>query len=176
MDLPTGAGRLGSVRFRKLDIVRCAERLMGMDEAAWQRHANPWSVYSRFTVLPLLSLAICSRVWLGPWALLPVAVVLLWVWLNPRLFPAPASTDNWASQATLGERVYLARRSRGLPAHHLRAARLLQGLSACGLPVWAYGLVSLNGWALILGVAWIMVFKAWFADRMVWLYRDTRDG
>ena len=40
----------------------------------------------------------------------------------------------------------------------------------------AKGLVSLNGWALILGVAWIMVFKAWFADRMVWLYRDTRDG
>jgi len=36
---------------------------MGMDDATWKRHANPWSGWSRITILPLLCLAIMSRVW-----------------------------------------------------------------------------------------------------------------
>jgi hypothetical protein len=27
----------------------------------------------------------------------------------------------------------------------------------------------------VLGNFWIMVFKAWFVDRMVWLYLDMKD-
>lgn len=33
-----------------------AERLMGMDAASWERHANPLSVYTRYAALPLLAL------------------------------------------------------------------------------------------------------------------------
>jgi hypothetical protein len=34
-----------------------------MGDEAWLRHANPWSGWTRFaTVLPLLSLAVWSRV------------------------------------------------------------------------------------------------------------------
>lgn len=37
-----------------------------MSEDAWARHANPWSVWTRIaTALPLLILAVWSRVWLG---------------------------------------------------------------------------------------------------------------
>lgn len=39
-----------------MDVTRFSERLMAMDEVSWQRHSNPWSVYSRFTILPLKSL------------------------------------------------------------------------------------------------------------------------
>ena len=46
-----------------------AERLMGMSDAVWARHANLWSVYTRFTVLPLLVMAIWSRAWIGWWVL-----------------------------------------------------------------------------------------------------------
>jgi len=162
--------------FHKLDFVHWAEKLMAMDDTAWQRHANPWSVYSRFSILPLLSLAFYSRVWLGVYAVIPIALVSLWAWLNPRLFPAPKSTDNWASMGTLGERFYLARRLQPIPTHHQRAARLLQLLSACGLPFFIYGLYSLNVWVLLLGNLWVMAFKAWFVDRMVWLYRDMSNA
>jgi len=47
-------------------LFRMAERLMAMDDAVWMRHANPASVWSRIvTPLPLLPLAVWSRVWLG---------------------------------------------------------------------------------------------------------------
>jgi hypothetical protein len=36
-----------------------------MGEDTWERHANPWSVWSRTTVLPVLILAAWSRVWIG---------------------------------------------------------------------------------------------------------------
>ena len=57
-----------------------------MSDEVWARHANPWSVWTRFSILPLLVAAIWSRVWIGRWALLPTAAVVLWAWLNPRLF------------------------------------------------------------------------------------------
>ena len=64
-----------------------------MDDAAWARHANPWSGWSRLTTLPLLILSLWSRQWLGWWALVPTALSLAWLWLNPHLFP-PRSTRN----------------------------------------------------------------------------------
>lgn len=157
-----------------MDLAKFSEKLMAMNDAQWQRHANPWSVWSRFTVLPLLSLAVASRLVLGLYALLPCALCLLWVWLNPRLFGAPKTTNNWASMGTFGERVYLNRANVAIPAHHQRAAIVLQTLSVLGLPVYVYGLYSLDWPTLILGNLWVMVFKAWFVDRMVWLYQDMQ--
>jgi Family of unknown function (DUF6653) len=29
-----------------------------MDEAVWRRHANPWSVYTRFAAIPAMILAV----------------------------------------------------------------------------------------------------------------------
>ena len=72
-----------------MDIFRGAERLMGMNDETWERHANPLSVYSRFSCLPLIVAAIWSRVWLGWWALAPLALAIGWTFINPRLFPAP---------------------------------------------------------------------------------------
>uniref|UniRef100_A0A832H3E3 Uncharacterized protein n=1 Tax=Oscillatoriales cyanobacterium SpSt-402 TaxID=2282168 RepID=A0A832H3E3_9CYAN len=45
-----------------------------MSEETWARHANPRSVWTRFTVLPMLILAIWSRIWLGWWSLAPIAI------------------------------------------------------------------------------------------------------
>jgi len=148
---------------------------MSMDDETWARHSNPWSVYTRFTTLPLISFAFWSREWLGLYSGVLVALSFLWVWVNPRLFAVPKRTDSWASRGTFGERIYLNRSNETIPDHHLNASRILQWLSVMGLPFLVYGLYTLDIWVLILGNFWVMVSKAWFVDRMVWLYMDMRE-
>ncbi|WP_412551599.1 DUF6653 family protein [Shimia sp. MIT910701] len=99
----------------KWDIFALSERMMAMDDAAWARHANPWSVYSRMSILPLMTLAVYARVWLGWGALLPVALVVLWTWWNPRAFAPPSTTNGWAAHGTFGERVFLNQKSSSYP-------------------------------------------------------------
>ena len=147
---------------------------MAMDEATWLRHANPLSVYTRYLGLPLLALGIWSRVWLGWWALLPIAAAIVWIWANQRIFPKPASTNNWASKAVLGERVWLNRKQVAIPAGHRRAALLLSILNGlASLPV-IYGLAMLDVWPTVTGIAAAILAKTWFLDRMVWLFEDMK--
>lgn len=148
---------------------------MAMDDTTWAKHANPYSVYSRFTVLPLLSGAAWSREILGYYCVIPIALALLWMWLNPRVFGVPADTRNWASMGTFGERIYLNRSQIPIPLRHQQTAAVLQLLSALGVPLFIAGLITLEFWLLVLGNLWIMVFKAWFVDRMVWLFMDMKD-
>ena len=147
---------------------------MSMDDDAWARHANPWSVWTRFSCLPLICLAVWSRVWIGWWAVLAVALAVFWTWLNPRLFSPPRSTDSWASRGALGERLFLNRKQVAIPPHHERAALLLAWASATGLPPLIYGLWALDFWATVAGVVLTVGPKFWFVDRMVWLQRDMQ--
>ena len=149
---------------------------MAMDDATWMRHANPWSVRSRFTCLPLFALSVWSREWLGVWALVPVALALAWMWLNPRIFAPPANRDSWASKGTFGERIYLNRRRIPIPGHHARAAGVLTGAAAAGFVLMAIGLAIPEAGLTTAGLVSSMLAKAWFFDRMVWLYEDMKAG
>ncbi|MEM7709434.1 MAG: DUF6653 family protein [Pseudomonadota bacterium] len=154
------------------DIFRGAERLMAMDDAAWRRHANPWSGWTRFlTTLPPLLLAIWSRVWLGWWALVPVALALFWIWANPRVFPEPARFDAWMSRAVLGERVFIEHRGEIDPDHR-RAALILTCASVPGAVVMVAGLAVLWWEGVVFGGLLTALPKAWFCDRMVWIHDD----
>jgi hypothetical protein len=77
-----------SLLFRPTNTAAGAKlpRVFGLQGDSWMRHANPASVWTRFTVLPLLALSIWSRAWLGWWCLLPVALSIAWMLLNPRVF------------------------------------------------------------------------------------------
>lgn len=150
--------------------------VFAMSDATWERHANPWSVWTRFTILPLMVAAIWSRVWLGWWSLVPIALTAVWTWYNPRLFPKPASTNNWASMAVLGERVWLQRQEIPLPSHHRTAPNLLSGLAFLGLPFLVWGLIALAWWPTFVGILLTYSGKVWFLDRMVWLFRDMKDS
>ncbi len=77
-----------------MDVFAFAERLMRMDDAAWERHANPLSVWSRVTALPLLAAAVWTRLWIGWWCLLPIGAVALFIFVNPRLFAPPVRRDS----------------------------------------------------------------------------------
>ncbi|MEW2914437.1 DUF6653 family protein [Leisingera sp. JC11] len=159
----------------RFDLFAASERLMRMDDAAWARHANPWSVFSRMSVLPLMTLAIWSRVWLGWGGLLPVLLVLAWTWWNPRAFAPPASTDNWASRGTFGERVFLNRAQVPIPRHHEQWAKGLAWVSAVGVIPWVHGLWALNPGTTLAGLILMIGGKLWFVDRMAWLYQDMKD-
>ena len=149
-------------------------KTMKMDETTWQRHANPWSVWTRFSCLPLIVLAIWSRQWLEWWSLAPFALALLWTWLNPRVFTAPQDFNNWGSKVTLGERVWLNRTKVPIPTHHAKMAFITSALIFPGFMVMAYGLYKFEIWPTVLGMALVILAKVWFCDRMVWLYEDMR--
>ncbi len=144
-----------------------------MDQQTWERHANPMSVWTRYASFPFLIAAVWSRVWIGWWALVPVAVVMAWLWLNPRVFSRPQSTDNWASKAVLGERVYLARREVPIP-DELRPSVMLLLSGVPGLALLTWGLVTTHLLPTIAGGALVLASKTWFNHRMVRLYDAMR--
>jgi hypothetical protein len=151
-------------------------RAFGLEGEGWQRHANPWSVYTRVPVPVLLTAAVWSRRWLGRWALLPVGLVCVWTAVNPTAFPPPRSLDNWASKAVLGEVVWSRRRTVPVPPRHRLAPWLLTGLNVAGLPALVRGLVTMDGRLVVGGLAVHMAGKLWFLDRMVWLFEDVTGG
>jgi hypothetical protein len=147
-----------------------------VNEDTWRRHSNPRSVWTRYAALPLLIASIWSRKWLTWWALVPISLSILWLWLNPRIFKPPLSTNNWASKAVLGERVWLNRKKIPIPHRHQLSIPLLAVSSIAGLFLLAWGLIKYSVCATICGMAWILGFKSWFNNRMVLLYDEMKDA
>ncbi len=147
-------------------------RTFAMSDEIWARHANPWSGWTRVATTPFLFLALWSYVWIGWWALLPVALLLVWLWLNPRVFPTPAHFDHWMSKGVMGERLWTRRAQRPIPERHARAARLITLGSVAFMVPAIYGLIVENFWAALLGFHAAAAMKIWFVDRMVWLYEE----
>jgi hypothetical protein len=156
------------------DVLKKLESMMGMDDTVWARHASPWSVWTRIPILPLLALAIWSRVWLGWWCLAPIVGVVIWIYFNPRVFPAPAHLNAWASKGVLGERVFLARKAKPIPQHHVTWGVMLSVATGIGLIPLVYGLWALDFWLVVLGLVITVGGKLWFLDRMVWLLADMK--
>ena len=157
-----------------MDLFALAERSMSMDDDTWMRHANPLSVWTRFSCLPLIVLSVWSRVWLGWWCILPLALALFWTWFNPRAFPPPTNSGNWASKGTFGERVFLNRKLVPIPTHHEQWAHVLSVLSVIGVPPLAWGVWQADLVWTLLGMVLVVLPKIWFVDRMVWLYEDMK--
>jgi hypothetical protein len=148
-------------------------KAFGLEGDSWQRHANPWSVYTRIPIPPLLAAAIWSRHRIGWWSLVPVGLVCAWTAVNPRAFPPPRTLDHWASKGVLGETHWAARKEVPIPVRHRVAPNVLSAISALGVPFIARGLVVRNGWMVCFGLAVEVAGKTWFIDRMAVLYDDV---
>lgn len=158
-----------------MDVFRLAERSMSMDDKSWRRHANPWSGWTRMLALPLLCIAVWSRFWIGLWAILPIALAIGFIWINPRLFSEPSHFRAWMSRGVLGERVFLEHRKE-IPAHHRKMAHLLSGLSVPGVVLMIWGLAVFWWEGVVFGAFLASVTKIWFVDRMVWILQDWRSA
>jgi hypothetical protein len=143
-----------------------------LSDETWRRHANPWSVWTRYAAFPLLVVAAWSYHAIGWWALMPVAMMVGFLYINPWLFPPPRSTNNWASKAVLGERVWLREGKRGLPDQHPRVFRALMAVSVVNLAGLIWGIVQSDAVVLVLSTVNVLVGKSWFNDRMVWLFSE----
>jgi hypothetical protein len=148
-------------------------KAFGLEGDAWQRHANPWSVYTRIPIPPLLAGAVWTRKWIGWGSLVPVGLVCAWAVINPRAFPPPSSLDHWASRGVLGETYWANRKEVPVPPRHRVAPQVLGVVSASGVPFIARGLVVKNGWMVLFGLAVQEAGKIWFIDRMTLLYDDV---
>jgi hypothetical protein len=150
-------------------------KAFGLEGAGWQRHANPWSVYTRIPIPPLLAAAVWSRHRIGWWSLVPVGLVCAWTAVNPRAFPPPRTLDHWASKGVLGETYWAERAETPIPPRHRVAPNVLSAISALGVPFIVRGLIVRDGWMVSFGLAVQMAGKTWFIDRMAILYDDVAD-
>jgi len=158
-----------------MTLERKIAKIFNLTDENWMKHANPWSVWTRYSVLPIIALAFWSRVWIGWWSLLPALLSLAWMFVNPVFFKKPTSTKNWASKSVLGERVYLNRDSIDIPKHHKVMPNILNGISSIGMIFAIYAIVVLSVWPAIFGISLAYLGKSWYLDRMVWLYEDMKD-
>ena len=155
---------------------RRVAKAFGLEGDGWMRHANPASVWTRFSALSLLAVAIWSRDWIGIWSLIPIALAVAWMFVNPLFFKPPRSTRNWASRTVLGERIWVDRDEVELPEQfRSRAPSLLANVySRIGLAFLAYGLVDLNLLATVAGLLITHGGKVWYLDRVSLLFAEMK--
>jgi hypothetical protein len=167
---PTGDRRTKGTSERRV------ASLFGLKGDSWMRHANPWSVWTRFAVLPLLILAVWSRAWIGWWSLAAVALVVVFMMVNPLLFRESASTRNWASRSVFGEHIWSDRDTIELPRQFLdsKVPAVSTAVQVAGVALLAYGLIELDLLTVVAGLVLGQTAKAWYLDRMVLLYEDMK--
>ena len=72
----------------------------------FERHANPWSAWSRWASTPLVVVPVWTRKWTH------AAPVLAWMIANAVVFPKPEHERAWATRAVLGEEMWIVERPR----------------------------------------------------------------
>ncbi len=130
-----------------------------MKEQTWERHSNPWSVWTRVFTNPLVYVPLWNRSWRQG------ILVGAWFLLNPRLFPPPKDNSSWATRSVLGEQLW----TRTL---HADLSMLITGLSGLFFLLALYSAYTRNVWKLMSFGGFALVFKLWFLGRMVIYYDE----
>ena len=153
---------------------KVVSKLFLPDDDSWLKHANPWSIWTRFATLPFLVFSLWSRVWIGWYCVIPFIILVFWIWINPTLFSKPKAFSSWGSKAVLGERIFMKRSESPIPNGHLKLITILNVLQTLACTVLIYGLWVLDVSLTLHGMAYVYLTKMWFLDRMVWLYESSQ--
>jgi len=157
-----------------LTATNCVRYMEVLTNIIWHKYTNPWSIWVRFFILPMLIISMWSRVWIGQWSLILVLITLAWIWFNPRLSPSKKTKNLWAIQAILGERLWLNRHKNYIPQHHFFVITALQIIVIVSFVTCLAGIIILSPWITFFGLSMTYVGMCWFLDRMVWLYNDDK--
>lgn len=115
--------------------------------------------------MPLLGAAL----FMHSWQLLIVTVI--WIVINPVIFPKPKSIDNWMSMGVVGEEIYFAegkKIKKDLPT-------LLNVLNIPAFVAFIYFCWQQQIEPAILSGIIVMVIKFWFIDRMAQLAKKEKN-
>lgn len=147
----------------------------GLKGENWMRHSNPASVWTRFSVLPLLAASIWSRRSIGRRCLIPIALSSVWLFANPLIFRQPRSTRNWASKGVLGERIWVESDRSELPDQFNSVVPTVAIVfQTVGLVPVVYGLAALKVTPTVTGLLIVQGGKLWYIDRMVLLFEEMK--
>src|SRR5262249_21314684 len=103
--------------------------------------------------------------------LAPIAAVIAWLWLNPRIFAPVEKPTSWSAKGIYGEKLWLMKRER-IPAGHRAVQRLLMGIGGVGLGALAFAVVMLEVWPTVFGASLIVVGQLWSIDRFGLLFDE----
>lgn len=134
-----------------------------MTDEHWQRHANPWSVWTRFAAIPAGIVALWSRIWIGWWALVPLCLVAVWLWLNVLVFPPITEPNSWAAKGIYGEKLWLELRPAEAQELYSIQRRLII-LSVLGMLLFIWGVIRLHIWATLFGATVLVLAQLWRID------------
>lgn len=130
-----------------------------MKEQTWDRHSNPWSVWTRVFTYPLVYVPVWNRSWRQ------AVPIITWVVLNPRLFPPPKDDSSWATRSVLGELMWTNSLRADLPM-------LINSFSALFFLLALYSAYARRVWELVSFGGFALGFKLWFLERMVVYYEE----
>ena len=130
-----------------------------MKEQTWERHSNPWSVWTRVLTNPLVYLPVWNRSWRR------AVAAGSWFLLNPRLFSPPQNDSSWATRSVLGEQIWTRKLRVDLPMS-------ISILSALFFLMALYSAYVRRLWRLMSFGGLALGFKLWFLKRMVTYYNE----
>ncbi len=128
----------------------------------WDRHKNYLSGWTRLAAYPLLLSSLYFRDWNV------VAGVIIFIIVNPVLFPAPNSHEYWMSKGVLGEQLWIKNKKKLKKANFLN---MLNAVSVILFAVFAY--YQLLYPAIVSGTA-SAFFKLLFMEEMVLYYKKEK--
>lgn len=132
-----------------------------LDRYVWARHANPLSGWSRVASMPLLMACLYRRNWRG------LALTVVFVVLNPVLFPPPEDDSAWMTRVVYGERLWT-RQDHGQLSYP-EILNLCNGVAAAYA---VYAALERRPAETALATALSMALKFWFVAEMGHLYED----
>lgn len=127
-------------------------------DAFWARHASPWSAGTRILASPALTYAIYRR------KRRLLAAVLVFLAVNPVLFPRPARTDNWLSRGVMAERAWIRGGNGTIGRDYPNVLNLLS------IPAWLLALAAAarrRPVATVLATATAMALKLSWIDAII---------